>query len=340
MSRVVVYDRNNYSAGEFRATVNRGWQLLGSPSTSGGASVSIKLPDLVAEKTWLNFGGLISVEHPTLPPWVGFVDPPWSATLPVNMIAYDAHYALQLRTPDAPINLIGAPATIIEQALEIANRQEDLFIRLGEVQGISSGQITKLFEQRPLWEQIANFAVEQGIEMILRPRRENKRLIFYLDLSAQFGQEVSYVLHDGARGNMRILSATVEGPIYNRVIGIGSQSANLGRLSTTAQVDGASKSAYRLRSWVEQFRDVSAQAILNAKRDVFLKNFAAPRLKLQMEIKEDAFPFLRLGNRIPTRCSSLWLPGGRRGWTGNMRLMAMAYDEDRNVVTTEMEAKL
>jgi hypothetical protein len=340
LSRVIVFGLDNYSVGEFESIFSRGWGLAGTPSTSGGASTTIVIPDVVAAQPWLQLGRMVMVDDPPLPPWTGVLDTPWTATLPVKLTVYDAPYLLALRVPDTSVNLIGDIPTILAQVLDIANRQEDLYIRVGETQSIASAQKAKKFEQRPLWEQINNFGIETGTEMILRPKREGRKLMLYLDLSVKFGQDVNYLLYDGQNGNMRITSASVEGPIRNRVIGITSQSSSESRLSTIAYLDEASKTTYRLRSHVEQFRDISAQAILDANAQQFLDYYEQPRLKLAVEVKETAFPYMGLGNRIPLHASQLYLPGGRRGWRGEMRVMAMDYNEERNTITSTMEAKL
>lgn len=338
LSRVVGFGLDNFSVGEFDAVVNRGWALAGSSSTSGGASSSFSVSDVNAEQPWLQFGRLVLIERAPLRPWVGVIDPPWTPILPVQITAYDPAYLLSLRTPDNKLIAQGDIPKIIQTALDLANAQEEMFLRLGNVNGISSQWTARGFDQTPLWGQLNKFAVESGFEMVFRPKREGGRLTIYLDLSSRFGSDINYTLFDGQQGNMRVVSASVEGPILNRVIGISNQNTSDSRLATPPYTNDESIETYRLRSWVEQGK-VSSASMLEEQVRIFLAN-KKPRLKLAVEVKEEAFPVMDLGNRILVHASGLRLPGGRRGWMGDMRVLAMDYNEKRNVITSTMEALL
>ena len=340
MSRAIVFDLDNFAAGEIKGNINRGWSLAGVAPNSGGGSVQLVLPIAAASEGWLQFGRMIYVDHPQLGPWVGVLDTPWKATAPIQVTAYDPAYLLALRVQDKPITLTGDVVGIISQLIDMINAQEEMYLRLGNTSGLSSVQLTKKIDQKPIWGQLNAFGIETGTEIIVRPERVNQRLTLYVDLSAKFGADVSFLLYDGEKGNMRIVAASVEGSIRNRIIGITSANSAASRLQAGPYLDSDSVGIYRLRSWVEQFRDVKEQGILQAGAQQYLTNNAWPRLRLTAEIYEAAFPLLALGNRIPVQASKVYLPGGRHGWSGEMRLYAMAYNESQNVVTVSMEALL
>jgi len=340
LSRVLVHGADNLGAGEFKATVNRGWSLAGVSSQSGGGSTVLTLPIEAAVEKWLQLGSLVYIDHAVLGPWVGIIDTPWKANAPIQVSAYDPAYLLALRVLDDPVTLSGDVAEIVGELINLVNAQEELYLRLGSTEGSSTVPWTKTFDQTPMWNQLNALGMETGTEVRIRPEREEGQLVIYVDLSPQFGLDTSFLLYDGDEGNMRITEAKLEGKIRNRVIGISNQGTAQDRLQSGPETDDESIALYRLRSWVEQFSGVDELGILEENARLFLAGNARPRLKLTAEIYEAAFPYLALGNLLSVQASKLYLPGGRQGWSGDMRLMAMFYEEARNIVTVNVEAFL
>ena len=66
-----------------------------------------------------------------------------------------------------------------------------------------------------------------------------------------------------------------------------------------------------------------------------------PRLIIQASIidVDQTFYNLAPGNTVNVHISRLFLPGGVRAWRGQMRMMAMAYDESTNTVGMTMETQ-
>lgn len=335
MSRIVVFDKNGSSMGEIHANCTRGWAI-----NAGGES-KVKLgSDQV--KSYIELGRLAVIEHPMLPAWVGMIDTPWTATLPVEMTIYQAGYLLSIRTPEAPMQLKGTAGEIACQLIAAANDQEDLLIRPGEIDMDDPDRVEP-FDQRSYWEHLTTLAKNANMEFQFRPERdERNRLIIYFDMKKTLGGETRLYLQDGPEGNMQIKSAVLESQIWNTVLGIGDQSSESSRMQVGPLRDEESIKQYRLRSKVTQFSGVTASSTLRENTQNDLDTSCTPRLKLQVSVMDIGYSFshIRLGNTVMVRATSLCLPGGIFGWQGSARIKAFEYTEESNTVTMNLEAEL
>lgn len=343
MSRVIVFGLDNKSVGEFNATVNRGYIIYGSPSVSGEVSTQITLPDSVARQEWMQFGRVVLIAHPHIEPWVGVLDPPWTATLPVTATLYSAEYLLSLRSAENVKLLDSSAASIIATMVRLANEQEELFVRMGDISGSDGMVRQETITQKKIWEQMRSFCERTGTEMILRPSREDDRLYLYVDLSTRFGIDTEYELHDGENANMIVRNATVTGTLINRVIGISSQSTQQSRLTAGPFTADDMVDQHRLRSEVVQFRDVVDDTTLRRNTQRSLEYSAYPRLQLTADLKLDDAALarsVRRGNTFNVHAARIYLPGGKQGWSGKMRIVKYFYTETTNTANVTMEAFL
>jgi hypothetical protein len=337
MSRIVVYDLDGQAAGEIHAICNRGWAI------GGGGQATIILPASDALQTWLQFGRMVMIEHPKLPAWGGVIDTAWKVIIPGTMTVYNCEYLLSLRTQDYPGSLTGSAGTIAMQLIGMANDQEDLLIREGNVH-YDNDLRTEIFDQSSIWEHLKTLASNAGMEMMFYPALDaNGRLIVQFDLQPYLGIYTGWLLHDGSGGNINVRDASVSGEIWNRIIGVGDQSTLPSRPQTEPQFDEISAERYRLRSKVVQFSGIPGQASqLETNVANYLKRSAYPRLTLTVEALDisDTFYHLRLGNSFIVQVSNVILPGGQRGWNGDCRITAMAYDEAQNKVLMTLDGEL
>jgi hypothetical protein len=164
--------------------------------------------------------------------------------------------------------------------------------------------------------------------------------VIYLDISRRIGIDTTFLYSDGRNGNATFTDPKLDGPIVNRVVGIGDESGQDSRLVTVPFLDMDSSAIYRVRSQVVQFRDVREQSTLDRYSQVYLSQRALPRFSFTMNIldKGDAFVNARLGNSALVHISNAYLPGGTRGWKGLARIIAMAYTESQNLLSALMEA--
>jgi len=341
VSRVVVFGTDQRAEGEITADLDRGWMLTGHPAVAGGGSTRLTLSDADAIQPFLQFGALVLVQHPTLPNWAGMIDPPWSATLPVSAAVYNAEYLLSLRSPEEPVMITGSVGSIVERMLEMFNEPDDLFIRIGDISGADPTQREETLDQRNYWDQLKALIERSGCEMQTRPEKDaDGRLVIYLDISTRIGLDTNFLYSDGRNGNAAFLSPILDGPIVNRVMGIGDESGADSRLTTDPFIDDESGKLYRVRSQVVQFRGVTEQSTLDQYAQIYLGKYANPRFSFLMDIidKGDAFLNAKLGNTGIIHVSNAYLPGGVHGWRGLGRIVGLAYTESQNRLTAKVEA--
>lgn len=342
MSRVIAFDLQNYSVGEFSALFDRGWMVQGVNSTSGGGRTSMRLSRDVQETGWLMPGRIVLVERPPLPAWAGVVDTPINLMPPGVVTVYGIEYLLRMRAPDVAGRLNGTIADITRQLLDLANAQEELFLRMG-TEGGSSTYREEPLDQRSFWEQLLAMIQRSRSELMFRPKREpgdGNRLFVYVDVLERAGEETGFELKDGQGGNMRVNSATLDGEIWNRVIGINGSPSATERLVTAPQIDEESIGAFRLRSRVVQFRNTVLASTLAEQTQQSVQGTAMPRIKFNLSVFDvgETFRFMAPGNGVLLHASKAVLPDGRRGWRGAGSILAMGYDEAANTLGMTVEA--
>jgi hypothetical protein len=336
MSRAQVFDLGNKQVGEFAANISRGWGLGGVGD--GGMMTTITLPDTVAAQDWLDFGRIMLVEDSRMPAWPGFIDTPWDCFLPVKLSVYNVEYALAQRSPEQTRKITGSLDQIFQAFLDEANRQEDLYFRLGIVDASTQSR-EETMDQRSVWEQMTALARRVGCEILIRPERNSEnRLIIYVDALTSAGVKTGFLLQQGY--NMQVTSARLDRAMYNRITGISSQGTAQSRLKTEPQIEESSLK-YRTRSKTMQFQNVVEAGTLLANTQAALARDAWPWLVINIQVQDvgDAFQNMRPGNRLLVNAPKLHLPRGIVGFDGTMRVLRMVYDEPADVITATLETK-
>lgn len=342
MSRIIVFDLNNNPVGQFSGDVNRGWILLGNTGVSDGGLTTVTIPTDVAQQPWLQLGRMVLIEEPPLPAWAGVMDMPWKVSPPVEITFYNAEYLLSLRSAERSVPVVGPMASVIGEMIHLANEQEPLYLALGSTGNVQDQQ-NIVIEQSNIWDQMIELLEDTGYEMVLRPQRDTRnRLSIYADIGLGLGVNTGFLLHDGDNGNMKVIDGTVDGGAINRVRGISGTTSESEQLETDVFEDQNSQNIYRTRSEVVQFRNVSQLSALNQYTQNYLSNVSMPYLNLTVNVLDigDAFANLRVGNRLIAHVSEIFLPGGRKGWKGTVRVLAMVFDETNRSIRTTLRGSL
>jgi len=340
MSRVVVFGLDNKAEGEIERIVDRGWMLAGNRSVEGGGETAISLTADMAAKPFLQFGRMVLISHDKLPNWAGVLDPPWNASEPLSVAAYNAEYLLSLRCPDEPAFFEGSVGAIASKIVDQLNADDDLFVRIGDVSQADPTPRQETLDGRTYWDQLKALLSRSDCEMQTRAEKDAEgRLIIYLDIARRIGMDTGFLYADGPEGNATFSDLALEGPIVNRVIGTGDESGPMSRLRTAPMVDEASGGQYRMRSEVVQFQNVREPATLEAYSKAYLAYGAQPRFSFLVNVidKGEAFANARLGNSVLVHISKAYLPGGVQGWRGRARILAMAYTEEENLLSARLE---
>lgn len=333
VSRLRVFDADNYAQGQVIGFAERGWQII-SQATSGFGSCVVNLTADQARMEYLQFGRMVLIQHAKLPAWAGMIDTPWVGSLPAQMTIYDAQCLLALRAPTDTRKFSGSTAEIARDLIRVANDQEEMYVRLGECD-IDDDSREETLDQRTIWEQLGGLIKRAGGEMVVRPEIEDdNQLVIYLDILNQVGHVAPIELTDGDEGNMRVVSARIESKIINGVQAINGQKDGENRLYTPLLIDDDSREAFRLRSKVIQYSSVKEMSTLLANGNAALKGSRYPMLKMEVEVFDvgDTFFHTRPGNRMMAHASRVQLPGGIAGWRGMARILAMQFMERSNVL--------
>lgn len=330
MSVITIFQRGIATA-RMVTKLSRGWAI------NAGDQSTLTLPDTGASVE-LTIGALIHCGHDRLPAWAGMADTDWKATLPASCPIYDIAYALSRRSPDAPREHSGTTAGIIAGLLAEFEGQEKFGFKLGESDPDASR--TEELDQRSYWDLISDLVKNAGMELRIRPEINQGKLDLLVDVKRHLGVDTGYRLHDGEGGNMEISDAGLTGEIWTRCYAIGDQSTKQSRLTAMAENAEASRK-YTLRSKTVQFSGLKEQSALEQAAAVWIAQNSGPRLTLtaaavENELHPDTFNYMGLGNTVIAQATRLWLPDGRMGWRGRMRILAMAYDEDKNRVTMKL----
>lgn len=343
MSRIIVFDLNNQAVGEFNAQCNRAWMVYGNPGVDGAGQTTVQIPEDIVLKNWFQLGHLVLVQKPPLPAWVGVIDTPWKATLPIELSLYNAEYLFALRSPEVAARYTGSVSKIVDRMIQIMNDQENMYLSLG-VNSDDRSYREETLDQRPMWDQLRAMLERTGHEMILRPEREaDNRLRLYADVGVALGENTGFLLDDGGPGkNMTVIDAQINGMIVNRVMGVSGQSTAEEQLKSDVMEDQASQNVYRTRSAVVQFRDVTQITTLNNYTKVYLAAYKDPYLDLTVDVRDVGATFINLrpGNQLIAHTSNVYLPGGVHGWRGTVRVLAMVYDEAQDTVRMKVRGRL
>jgi hypothetical protein len=335
MSKVKVLDLNNYSVGQFDAIVpSLAWSLNGHPNVSGGGSFALKIPDEVAAQSWINFGRMVVIEPDDLPAYIGIIDTPWSAVSPVTMTIYDPEYLFAIRVAEnAPVKISGTVGKLIGDYVNGLNSQENMFVRMGNIGDVDASNREETVDTRMLWEQLKALLSRSATELVFRAGQgADGQWYVYIDIARAIGIDTDYLLSEGT--NMKVNGAIVRGEIYNRIIGISSQSTAASRLQTEVLENTESKNVYRMRNRFVQFRDVTMRSTLDAYTSNSLSASRKPYLELAVSVENIDHSFLRMrpGNLVMVHSTNIILPGGKRGWRGKARITKMVFAESTNTV--------
>jgi hypothetical protein len=340
VSRIIVFDLNNNPVGAFEADCNRGWILLGNTGVSDGGQTTVSVSADIASQAWLQLGRLVLVERAPLPSWVGVIDTPWTATLPAQITLYNAEYLFSLRSAERSLTVSGPLSATVGQMIKLVNEQEETFIALGNT-GNLQDSFDRVIEQSNIWDQLIKLLEDAGYEMIIRPARDiRNHLTLYIDVGVILGANTDFLLHDGPQGNMRVTGATVNGKIINRVKGVSGQSTEEAQLESDIAENQDSQNIYRTRSEIVQYQNVTQLSVINQYTKTYLDANALPYLDLTVDAYEETFAYLRVGNTLLVHAADVYLPGGRHGWKGYVRILAMVYDEQSNTVKMTLRGAL
>ncbi|MDR3572852.1 MAG: hypothetical protein P4L50_03240 [Anaerolineaceae bacterium] len=328
-SRAGFYNPDGTYLTEMKGTFNRSWIL----PTRGIGTLDFSLP-LNSDKAkldYLEFGKLVYIEHDKLPAWGGVIDPTenWGSYT-VSPTAYTAEHMLidGWRIGDGRL-MTGPSGELFKQIVNLANSEEDLLIRVGNVE-IFDDTRQEVLNWQGLYDEINRIAKRSLAEWDMQAGIDgNGRLYFTTNWRQRIGNVRDYTLKEGYNVRMNDTPMTRQGNpvLVNRLIGFGTSATAATRPAFTF-TDEASRSRYRLRISTQQFEGNTTLGTLttNVMNSVALTS--APRRTFSLTVldKDDAFYNVRLGDTLKLLMSSL----GYIGIDTLIRIIGMAYREKEN----------
>lgn len=336
MSRILVFDLENKVSAEVHGFCNRGWAI------NEGGKAEITLSEKEALSPHLQIGRMVYVDGTGqgLPNWAGMIDTPWSAISPIKISAYDPNSLLAMRQPWSADSRKDDNASLAVRFIDLANQLGDLYLREGNIDHGSGTSHREINNSQSNWSQLSDLLKDTDLELQFRPEMDkDRRLIIYVDIKQSLGTDCNAVLQDGSSPNMQVLDATVDGDIINSALATNKASTATNKIKTNIFYDDESAKKYRERNQVLQFDTQSKSDLENFVKNYLVEN-SSPYLKLKVGVLTGHFDSLRLGNTLKVRATKIVLPGGRRGWSGEMRINAMNYQEETKQMIIEMVSKL
>lgn len=337
MSQIIVFDRSGKRIGFLRASVQRWWTL----NEYGQATFEISVNDPKANAKYLRFGNWILIRHPKLPDWGGVIDTPrdWDYSRGViTVTAYGGEYLLSFRRPESGEHaqvLNGSPGANFTEIIAIANRAEDLNIRIGEIEDEKEARETKLIATNPsgLYDDVVALAEDAGFDWDISPALDsNGRMYWKANWRKHRGKTRTFVLQDTLHltGD---LSLSEQGKIINDLLVVGDGNSSNKTPKSNPPVDDASRDSYGLRQGTETVSTKDSDSTLKATGEVRLAYWKQPRSTLTPTVLDvgAAFENIEIGDSIPVRLSRAgFAEKGGFGWTGTARVTMMDYSDDEN----------
>lgn len=327
-TRIRVFDRLGWPMAEIDATADR-VLLLNEP---GELEFSLAMTDRKARPELLRFGTYILVEHDKLPAWVGVIDPPqdWSGDRSITVSAYEAPYLLSWRLSDSDEPQKGTAGQIWRRIIYLANRDEDLLLRNGDIYG-GGPQFEQVLEGQNLLEDAKSFAERSRNDFSIEPAFDASGRL-YLSANWHYQRGVyrpDITLREGV--NLELPTGSLyrqQGNLVNRIIGEGQGAKKSGRITYT-QTQAASRSLYRLRI---------ARRSYEAEDDGALRTSVQADLA-QTENPEEVFSLflLDVGNAYSIRMGDIvalqiytagFAPGGGFGVQTYVRVVGMRIEDE------------
>ena len=229
-----------------------------------------------------------------LPDWGGVIDFPLSRR-PDGLIvaAYEGDRMLDWRVSDADTVFSStAPGAIAQALVQTAKSNYPLPIAIGDIS--PSGSQTHEYHYDPLLQEVRGLAA--GYDYAVTPAYQDGALTFYLHWYERRGADRRSTVYLIEGHNVGEVNLDEQGPVYNRIIAIGSGVTWADRPVVTVD-DLDSRYQYGLREYAKVYLDVNDEATLEEKASALLADMKHPRARgtLTNVVDEDPAGFADYG---------------------------------------------
>jgi hypothetical protein len=197
IARILVGDRFGRLVGELRPKVlsSAAWRF-----GIGQATLELAYGSPELSRDLVEFGNRIYVEFANgLPPWGGVFDPPrrWRRD-GVTVTAYSGEHLFRWRVTGRELRFEAVSAgDIVRQLTSVANRVDDLGLRLGRIWNSGPAQ-TETYHIRSLWDIInRDIIMTKAAEVLTTPRISEGRILFDVHVYSTAGEQREVALVAG-----------------------------------------------------------------------------------------------------------------------------------------------
>lgn len=329
MSKMLVYDTTNKRIDNLHATVVCTWVLNGI----GEMDFTMAFSDAKTQEKLLRPGNAIRWDHNQLPSWSGVIADDgrsWDAEQgTVKLKAYSAEAMLDMRGTVEGFELSGGGGSLFEQLIQIANEDDDSFLRYGN---IFMNGITR---QETLGESCLTHAKRiaaldrANADFWFEPQEDANGLLTWVGNWLPSGSvKTGKILKEGTHFMIPTLSE--QGPIFNRIRGLGDASTQ-GTRPVSIQEDMNSRKLYRLRSASKVYDGNTQQTTVDENTENDLAQMKEMRKYLTLNILNvnGIWQWLRLRNEFEAVCTSVGFNTLRGGFgsEGDLPIKGMKYEE-------------
>jgi len=323
------------SDGGFVTTIKteteRSWVL----NDKGKCTLPFAVTDAKAVRRYMGSRLLIYIDHPTLPAWGGVIetDENWREDGVIEFTAWSGESLLISRKPIVGLVTAGSPGGLFAKLINLANKDEDLRIRVGNINQ-AGGSAEATLDGTNLFDVIQSLAQRHKMEFSIDPILDaDGKLYFSANWYVRQGVNSPLVLKEGLNIERRGNVYRRQRRVANKVTGLGSASTNATRPAYSV-IDAESRDLYGLMEEVVDFNDVTLQATLieNTKEKLGALRFPRDTYQITALDVDDTFGSIRKGNVHPLKAQTFgWLSDSSVGTDEAVRLLGMRYFDNPNV---------
>lgn len=342
-SRIRIFDKSGTWIEEFDASTIRSWIL----NDYGECAFTLSVLNPKVRQAVLEFGLFVLVTNKDSKPWVGVIDTPrtWVKN-GVKIMAYQAEFLFSFRdnqSVDAQTNtllvnttLTGKAGALFSQIISLANAQEDLLIRAGEIYADGADRQETLTAD--FLTHARTIAERSGNDFEVIPDiQESGALLLKANWYKKKGATLPLILQEGLNIELTDETLVEQGTITNSAIGL-SEGGEDTRLAALVK-DQDSVNRYRLRKKLVSYVGVTQLPTLTENTTYYLEQNADARAILKVTcIDADVFKYLSVGDTVRLILNSAgFRSDGSIGTDKYVRIVALQAIDDRGVMEVLLE---
>lgn len=315
-----IFGRDGIPITDVRASVVRSSLL----NDIGEAVFMIATSSVKCRREYLNYGNYIVVQHESLPPWVGVIDPPrvWRNGY-VEIHAFEVPFLLQYRFP--PLNMVisGSPGERFQRLLDFANDQADTLLRARTV--MTTGAATEETVSESVYSHIKRISDANNFDWICSPIIDSDgSLTVAMDWLERAGNVTDLELTQGKNILYGDVPLEESGELISFVEAVSDPQEG-GALTSSYSVDAE----YGLRAVRNIYTgSLEATALAAYATEAVNKN-KQPSLSTPLTVVDygSTFENIRLGNIAKYKYSNLGFSETGLGMKQHIRIEGFRFDE-------------